>query len=119
MTNIFSLSLNLGHWVKPRSNAWFSRFLLTKYDDDHWVQNFRMTKRILFDIVKQVKPMVVNQNMKCLSTILMEIGVACVFYKLAHGVNFLISLEVFVMGKFTVYFVLHEVCMPSTRPIGI
>jgi len=39
----------------------------------------------------------------------MEIGVACVFYKLAHGVNFLICLEVFVMGKFTVYFVLHEV----------
>jgi hypothetical protein len=46
MTNICSLSPNLGHWVKPRSNAWFSTFLLTKYDDDHWVQNFRMTKRL-------------------------------------------------------------------------
>jgi hypothetical protein len=73
MTNLFSLSPNLGHWVKPRSNAWFSRFLSTKYDDDHWVQNFRMTKRTLFNIVKQVRPMVVKQNMKYQSSILMEI----------------------------------------------
>jgi hypothetical protein len=35
MMNIFSLSLDLGHWVKPRSIVWFSRFLLTKYDDDY------------------------------------------------------------------------------------
>jgi hypothetical protein len=37
VTNIFSLSPNLGHWVKSRFNAWFSRCLLKKYDDDHWV----------------------------------------------------------------------------------
>jgi hypothetical protein len=58
MINIFSLSPNLGHWVKPRSIVWFSRFLFTKYDDDYWVQNFTMTKGILFDIVNRVRPIV-------------------------------------------------------------
>jgi hypothetical protein len=60
MINISSLFADLGYWVKPRSIVWFSRFLLTKYDDDYWVQNFRMTKRILLDIANQVRPMVVK-----------------------------------------------------------
>ncbi len=34
---------------------------------------------------------------------------ACVIYKLAHGVSFLICLELFVMGKFMVFFFFHEV----------
>jgi hypothetical protein len=37
----------LGHWVKPKSTTWFSQFLLTKYGDDGWVENFKMTKSTL------------------------------------------------------------------------
>ncbi len=58
MINIFSLFPDLGHRVKPRSIVWFSRFLFTKYDDHYWVQNFKMAKGILFDIVNQLRPMV-------------------------------------------------------------
>jgi len=40
--NIFyqKISQELGHWVKPQSTMWFSKFLLTKYKDDRWVENF-------------------------------------------------------------------------------
>jgi hypothetical protein len=26
---------DLGHWVKLHGTTWFSKFLLTKYDEDH------------------------------------------------------------------------------------
>ncbi len=29
MTSLVCMSSDLGHWVKPRSTVWFSRFLLT------------------------------------------------------------------------------------------
>ena len=36
---------NLGFWeLKPRSNMWFSQFVLHEYDDDRWISLFRMTK---------------------------------------------------------------------------
>jgi len=34
----------LGHWMKPHSMTCFSRFFLTKYDEDWWVEFFWMTK---------------------------------------------------------------------------
>jgi hypothetical protein len=43
-----SLPLNLGHWVKPRSTTWFSRFLMVENNDERWVENFKMTKDKLF-----------------------------------------------------------------------
>ncbi len=38
------LSTKLGHWVKPRNMIWFSKFLLTKFDKDGWVEIFCMRK---------------------------------------------------------------------------
>jgi hypothetical protein len=38
------LSQELGHWVKPRNIAWFSRFLLTEFDEERWLENFCMNK---------------------------------------------------------------------------
>ena len=32
--SVVLLEDNLGYWVKPRSTAWFSRFLLDQYDDE-------------------------------------------------------------------------------------
>ncbi len=37
---LFGLSVlfdDLGDWVKPKSTMWFSRFLLTKFDENHCV----------------------------------------------------------------------------------
>jgi hypothetical protein len=72
-----------------------------------------MTKKTLFNIAKQVRPMVVKQNTKYPSSILMEIRVARAIYKLAHGVNFLICLELFAILFFMRLF------MRSIRPIGV
>jgi hypothetical protein len=48
------LSQNLGHWVKPKSTTWFSRFLLIEFNENKWIKHFRMTKKTLFRIVNQL-----------------------------------------------------------------
>jgi hypothetical protein len=44
------LDEELGFWILPRSTTWFSHFLLHEYDDRRWVQNFRFTKDIVFQM---------------------------------------------------------------------
>jgi hypothetical protein len=46
-----SLPSNLGHWVKPQSTTWFSRFLMVENNYECWVENFKMTKDKLFTLL--------------------------------------------------------------------
>jgi hypothetical protein len=48
------LSPNLGHWVKPRSTIWLSRFLLVELDDARWVENIRMTTCVCCSILQMI-----------------------------------------------------------------
>lgn len=43
-TVLAGLEEDLGFWVKPRSTTWFATFLLHEYDDERWIQMFRMSK---------------------------------------------------------------------------
>ncbi len=77
-------------------------FLLTKYDDGCWIQNFRMSKETFFDIANKLKSMIVKKDTRYHVAILVKVQVACVIYKLFHGSNYLIS-------KSIIGLVLHEV----------
>jgi hypothetical protein len=46
---------DLGYWVRPRSTTWFSRFVVEEFQDDRWVQCFRMTKRVVFSLVEMLR----------------------------------------------------------------
>jgi hypothetical protein len=46
---------------------------MTKYDDEKWVENFRMSKIILFRIVERMRPLILKQNIKYHDIILIEI----------------------------------------------
>jgi hypothetical protein len=60
--NVFSP--NLGHWVKRRNTTWLSKFLLTKFDEDKWVESFHTNKSIVFNITKCLKPCIQKQDTK-------------------------------------------------------
>lgn len=64
---------DLNQWVKPRSLTWFSRFFLTKFNGDRWVEIFWMTKPTLFGIVKKLRPMLKKLHTKHRKTIFIEI----------------------------------------------
>ncbi len=48
--------------MKPRSTTWVSKFLLIEYEDDQWVENFKMLKSTLFQIVHRLKPTLLKKH---------------------------------------------------------
>jgi hypothetical protein len=84
---LFVVLQDLRFWVKPRNTSWFFIFFLLEHKNDRWVENFWMSKAKLF---------------------LIEIKVVCAIYKLAHGINFLICNEMFVIMKSIIFVSLHE-----------
>jgi len=100
---------DLGLWVKPRFTTWFSRFLLEQYNDQRWVQMFRMTKTPVFVLADLLRPHVQCQHTKYRVAILVLVCLACTLFKLTHGASLLICSGMFAVGKSTVSMMLREV----------
>jgi len=58
------------------------------YEDDKWVENFRMSKSTLFNITNRLQVVLMKQKTHYRKAIFIEIQMACVVYKLAHNMNF-------------------------------
>lgn len=110
LSNVTSLlGDDLGYWVKPRSTAWFSRFLLDQYDDDRWITMFRMTKPAVFHLAALLKPRVQKKDTKYRLSIPVLVRLACTLFKLTHGASLFICSEMFAIGRSTVSLVLRDV----------
>ena len=110
LCNVFSLlDEDLGYWVKPRSTAWFSRFLLNQYDDERWIIMFPMTKSAVQSLAELLKPIVQKKDTKYRLAIPVLVRVACTLFKLTHGASLFICSEMFAMGRSIVSLVLRDV----------
>jgi hypothetical protein len=67
----------------------FLRFFFTKYEDDKWVENFRMSKSTLFNKINRFQVVLMEQGTHYRKAISIEIQMAHVVYKLAYNMNFL------------------------------
>lgn len=108
-STLLALGSNLGYWVKLCNTTWFFMFLLTEYDDQWWVQNFKMLKEMLFDFINKLRPSIMNFFLKYWFVIWVEVRVACVIHKLSHGSNLLTCSKLFSIGKSIVRFVNCEI----------
>ncbi len=108
ISSLNMLSIELGYWVKPRNTTWFSRFLLTKFEEDRWLKRFHMNKMMFFSIINHLRPVFQIQNTKCHQSIHVEILVCCIMFKFAQGADFITCNELFTIGKLNVSLVLHE-----------
>lgn len=79
-TSLQFLGDNLGFWVKPRSTTWFSRFVLEEYDDDRWVQLFRMTKTLVFSLADILKPLIVKRDTNYRLAIPVVVRLCCILF---------------------------------------
>jgi hypothetical protein len=52
--------------VKPRPNTWFSWFFMAKYDDERWVEIFKMNNILLSKIFVKVRVLINQQTHKIL-----------------------------------------------------
>jgi hypothetical protein len=79
----FLFSEDLGFWVKPRSTAWFTCFVIDQYDDARWVQHFRMCKSSVFRLSEMQGPYIQKQNTRYRLAILVVVRLCCTLFKLA------------------------------------
>jgi hypothetical protein len=63
----------------------------------------------LFDITNKMKILIAKKDAKIRFTILVEVWLAYVIYKLFYGSNLLTYNELFAISKSTIGFVIHEV----------
>jgi hypothetical protein len=91
----------LGWWVLLRSTCWFSRFVLTEFDDSRWLENFRMTKAALISLSNLLRPHIERVNTNYRAAIPPVARVACSLFKLTQGASLLIVFEFFAVGKST------------------
>ena len=100
---------DLGFWVKPHSTTWFSRFLLSEYDDTRWVQMFRLTKPTVFALADLLRPSIRKKDTRYRLAVQVVIRVACCLFKLTHSASLFICSEMFAIGKSTVSSILRDV----------
>ncbi len=87
------LSVDLGHWVKLKKIIEFSKNLLIEFNDNRWVESFRMNKLTLFNVDECLRHVLQKQNIKYHKAIIVKIWVCCSIHKLVQDVNFLICKE--------------------------
>ena len=103
------LEQELGWWVLPRSNSWFSRFVLQEYDDNRWLENFRMTKASVFSLTNLLRPHIEKQNTFYRMAIPPIVRVACTLFKLCQGASLLLCSEFFAIGVSTCSGIIRDV----------
>jgi low temperature requirement protein LtrA len=109
LRNIFCLlDDELSFYVKPRSTTWFSHFLIEQYDDQRWMQMFRMTQ-VVFSLANSLRPHVEKHDTKYRLSIPVIVCVCYTLFKFTHGANLFIYNEMFAVGKNIVSMVLREV----------
>jgi hypothetical protein len=102
------LLVELGYWVKLRSITWYSKFLLTKFEEDRRLESCHMNKVMSFNIAYHLKVVFQIQNTKYCQSIPIEIPVCCIIFKLVQGANPLRCNEMFTIGKLIISLVFHE-----------
>ena len=103
------LDQELGWWVMPRSTSWFSRFVLLEYDDNRWLENFRMTKASVFSLTNLLRPHIERQNTHYRLAIPPIVRVACTLFKLCQGASLLLCSEFFAIGTSTTSGIIRDV----------
>jgi hypothetical protein len=111
----FLLVEDFGFWVKPRSTAWFTRFVIEQYDDDRWVQHFRMTKSAVFRLADMLSPHIRRRNTPYRLAIPTVVRLSCTLFKLAQGASLTICSELFAVGSSIVSSIVHD----TVRAINI
>lgn len=70
---------------------------------------FRFTKRSVFRLASLLAPAICKKDMKYRLAVPVPVRLACVLFKLSHGVNFLICSEMFAVGRSIVSVMLRQV----------
>ena len=74
---------DLGYWVQSHSTTWFIHFLMEQYDDEHWVETFRMSKTTILNLTELLWPRIAKRDMRYRLAVPAVVQVAVILFKLA------------------------------------
>jgi hypothetical protein len=81
---------------------------MTQYDDKRWIDHFQVIKSFVRQLIEKLKHKMEKKDTKYMCMTPESIKVACSFYKLAHGLEYLQCNELFAIGKSTIHLMLRE-----------
>ncbi|XP_077180375.1 uncharacterized protein LOC143831194 [Paroedura picta] len=98
-------------WVDERSSDWWENFVWTRWDDDHWIANFRMSRGTFFELVEALRGRMERQVTGMRRPVPVEKRVAAALWYLATPQYFRTVAQQFGLGVTTVGDILKEFCL--------
>jgi hypothetical protein len=104
-------------WVKHRSQGWFLDFML-QYDDERWLQNFKMSLRAFNWLCNQLVPLVRRMHTNYILTLSILERTGAVLYKLIWATSSTKVTKAFGIGRSILYYLLHQVIPAIIQVLG-
>ncbi|XP_025031539.1 uncharacterized protein LOC103061706 isoform X1 [Python bivittatus] len=98
-------------WVYPARRRWWRELVLTVWDDEMWIANFRMSRATLFEVADRLRPLLQRQNTVLRIPIAVEERVAITVWWLATQASYREVAHQFGIGRTTVGNIVVEVCL--------
>ncbi|XP_065415196.1 uncharacterized protein LOC135973886 [Chrysemys picta bellii] len=97
-------------WVRETSTAWWDHIVMQVWDDEQWLQNFRMRKATFMVWCDELAPALQCKDTRLRAALTVEKWVAIAIWKLATPDSYGLVANQFGVGKSTVGIVLMQVC---------
>ena len=104
--------IGLGHekrtWKKERSTDWFEHIVLETFDDDQWIENFRIKRETFASLCLEASLAPSNHTVRDVVDIQKQVAIT--LYWLASSAEYRTISNLFGVGKSTVCSIVHKVC---------
>ncbi|KAM7151325.1 uncharacterized protein RBU57_012021 [Macrochelys suwanniensis] len=97
-------------WVRETSTEWWDHIVMQVWDDEQWVQNFRMRKATFMGLCEELAPALRRKDTRLRAALMVEKRVAIAIWKLATPDCYRSVENQFGVGKSTIGIVLMQVC---------
>lgn len=98
-------------WEYPLSSDWWTKFVMSVWDDERWIKHFRMSKETLASIATQLRPCLRRQSTVMRKPIPVFKRVAMFVWWLANVASYRELSEQFGVGISTAAEIVIEVCL--------
>ncbi|KAM9143899.1 uncharacterized protein ACDP82_007612 [Pangshura tecta] len=103
------------YWARETSTEWWDRIVMHGWDDEQWLQNFRMRKSTFLELCAELAPALRRKDTRMRAALTVEKRVAIAVWKLATPDCYRSVAKQFGVGKSTVGAVVMQVCRAINR----
>uniref|UniRef100_A0A8C4YQS5 Putative nuclease HARBI1 n=1 Tax=Gopherus evgoodei TaxID=1825980 RepID=A0A8C4YQS5_9SAUR len=102
-------------WARETSTEWWDHIIMEVWDDEQWLQNFRMRKATFMELCEELAPTLRRKDTRLRAALPVEKRVAIAIWKLATPDSYRSVGNQFGVGKSTIGIVLMQVCRDINR----